>query len=117
MELVQKLISCSRELVAVLENQKLERDEKIKKTEETLIQREEIISELKQRGSFITSTPSEDSKIIEMEQRLEKGLNALFATIKSDLKEVKQRKRSRQPYTNPYSNLATYDGSYYDKRK
>lgn len=117
MELVQNLIACSEKLLAMLHNQEIDREEKIRGIEDLLAKREEIISELKNQSEPIASLPSENTKIVKLEQEISSGLKGLFDSIKNDLKGLKQRKISHQPYINPYSKLASFDGRYYDKRK
>lgn len=38
-------------------------------------------------------------------------------TIKTDMRNLQQSKKSEQVYLNPYSNVSSIDGRYYDGKK
>ncbi|WP_217588532.1 flagellar protein FliT [Lentibacillus saliphilus] len=44
-------------------------------------------------------------------------MDQLFAELKTEMKQMKQLKRSNQSYTNPYQHVNTMDGMFMDSKK
>jgi flagellar protein FliT len=56
-------------------------------------------------------------KIIPLNQTIQEKMNLLFFQLKTEMKQVKKQKNSNRKYTNPYENVQTVDGMFWDKRK
>jgi flagellar protein FliT len=117
MDLVEQLVSCSENLLNVLQYSADERDKQVEKVEQLLDERERIIARLKEEAHQNLNQHPKARKIVEMEQDIQKGLRRLYEDIKIDLKKWNEKKRLQQFYTNPFANVETYDGRFYDKRK
>jgi flagellar protein FliT len=117
MDLVEQLVSCSENLLNVLQYSEDERDKQVEKVEQLLAEREWIIDRLKEESCKNLNQHPKARKIVEMEQEIQKGLRRLYEDIKIDLKKWNEKKRLRKFYTNTFANVETYDGRFYDKRK
>lgn len=86
---------------------------------------EQITTLLKKRETFIhelTSPYSDEEmklgkEIIKMNIFIDAQLKNMQQFIKQDIQNVKKKKQSQKRYINPYQSVATYDGTFYDKRK
>jgi flagellar protein FliT len=117
MDLVEQLVSCSENLLNVLQYSADERDKQVEKVEQLLAEREWIIARLKEESRKNLNQHPKARKIVEMEHEIQKGLRRLYENIKIDLKKWNEKKHLRQFYTNTFANVETYDGRFYDKRK
>jgi flagellar protein FliT len=117
MDLVEQLVSCSEKLLDVLQHSTVERDIQVKKVEQLIAERELIIARLKEEAPKNLNKHPKSQQIVEIEQGIQKGLRDLYEDIKMDLKKWNEKKRLQQSYANPFANVQTYDGCFYDKRK
>ncbi|GIO26425.1 flagellar protein FliT [Ornithinibacillus bavariensis] len=56
-------------------------------------------------------------KLLPINQVIERKMEAIFAEIKDEMKQVKKQKQSNRKYINPYENIHTIDGMFMDKKK
>ncbi|KXG09019.1 hypothetical protein AT864_02703 [Anoxybacillus sp. P3H1B] len=117
MDLVEQLMSCSKKLLAVLENPNSDRDQQVDKVVELLNEREEIIVRLKGQTDAKLKKRPQIMEILQMEQDIQKKIHHLYEQIKNDLKRWNGQKRLQNVYNRPFSHVETYDGRFYDKRK
>lgn len=54
--------------------------------------------------------------LIDLDKGIHERLNLVMAEIKHDMKDLQNQKKNEQQYMNPYSNVRTMDGMYYDKK-
>lgn len=97
--------------------------------EVTASKREEVIEQavwlLDQRETFIQKaippfSPAEQvagRELVAVDAVVQQKLNRLFAAIKTDIRAVKQKKKSNGKYTNPYWETASLDGVFLDHKK
>lgn len=114
MSAVLQFHQLTNELIQLLENADLDREDKITRTEEVLSQREALMTEI-----VHPYTPEEmkaGKEINQLNVKLAKLLKAEKAEVQRDIKGLQSKKESNTKYVNPYQNLST-DGMFYDKRK
>ena len=112
---LQTFHDVTTELLTVLQDQTIiERDERIDRITKLLDHREELLSQIQPPFS------AEEMQLGRQSMLLNQQVNQLLLLqkqeIQRDIKELNQKKKSSNKYTNPYENLAT-DGMFYDKKK
>jgi flagellar protein FliT len=117
MGLVDELCICSEKLLNVLKESTVERDQRIANVEQLLAEREILIKRLKDQSFENLRQHPKAHQIVKMEKDIQKRMTTIFESIKEDIKRLNQQKRSHQSYTEPFANVQTYDGRFYDKRK
>lgn len=115
MKAVKDFYDITLQLIDLLENQQLNRDEKIKHTENLLASREGLMKEIK--PPFSQEEQQLGSQLFELNQKLQKLLEQEKASIQQDMLLIKRQKETNKKYTNPYESLITVEGGFYDKRK
>jgi len=55
--------------------------------------------------------------LIPLNSKIEQRMNMLFNELKLEMKELKQQKRSKQQYKNPYKDVEVMDGMFVDSKK
>ncbi|WP_077624786.1 hypothetical protein [Sediminibacillus massiliensis] len=92
-----------------------QREEAIAEITSLLDEREQLLAQVKPPYS------EEEQKLgralLPLDQGIEKKLQTLFAELKSEMKAVKKQKTSNVKYTNPYQNVANFDGAFLDQKK
>lgn len=112
---LQSFHDISTELLTVLQDQKIaDRDERIDRIMQLLDQREELLSQIQPPFSDEEIQLGRQSMILN--QHLDQLLLLQKQEIQRDIKELNQKKKTSNKYTNPYENLST-DGMFYDKKK
>jgi flagellar protein FliT len=102
------------ELIQLLENTEVKRDNKITGVEELLNQRETLIGAIQP-----PYTPEEmeiGKKLNQLNGKLSQLLMLEKAAVQKNIKDLQNKKESNTKYVNPYQSLST-DGMFYDKRK
>ncbi|MGE7603973.1 flagellar protein FliT [Peribacillus sp. NPDC097675] len=112
--MLQQFHNVTTELVTVLQDQTIiERDDRIDRIKELLDQREEFLLQIKPPFS------AEELQLGRQSMLLNQQVNQLLLLqkqeIQRDIKELIQKKKTSNKYTNPYETLAT-DGMFYDKK-
>ncbi|GEM04879.1 flagellar protein FliT [Halolactibacillus miurensis] len=102
--------------------EKLEEQSK-KKNKEDLIhlvnkhldERQLLIDQLS--SPYLDKEKQQLLRILNHDKEMQEVLNHVFQSIKNDMRQAKKQKTSNQQYLNPYQNVATVDGTYWDKKK
>ncbi|MGE7670061.1 flagellar protein FliT [Peribacillus sp. NPDC097077] len=103
------------ELLTVLQDQTIvERDERIDRIMQLLDQREELLSQI--QPPFSAEELQLGRQSMRLNQQVDQLLLLQKQEIQRDIKELNQKKKTSNKYTNPYENLST-DGMFYDKKK
>jgi flagellar protein FliT len=102
------------ELIQLLENSNLERDDKINKMEAMLNHREGLMINI--APPYTAEEVEVGKKINHLNIKLSQLLQAEKALVQKDIKVLQTKKETNTKYVNPYQNLST-DGMFYDKRK
>lgn len=119
MEQIQKVLQTSAQLFALLgETPKVEeRDAFIETVHQKLELRQQAIDELIKVGFIFDTTNKLHVTLKELDKGIQERLQNILQLIKDDLKAVQNTKKNEKQYSNPYSNVQTMDGMYYDKKK
>ncbi|MCZ0704138.1 flagellar protein FliT [Natronobacillus azotifigens] len=56
-------------------------------------------------------------ELLPIDAEITEKMNAIFSNIKQEIRSVKKQKTLNKQYTNPYINVVTNDGTYWDKKK
>lgn len=56
-------------------------------------------------------------KLLLTDAEIQGKLGTIFLDLKMEMRTVKKQKTLNKQYTDPYSNVASNDGSYWDKKK
>ena len=113
--LLQRFHGVTTELLTVLQDQTIvERDDRIDQITQLLDRREEVLSQI--QPPFSDEELQLGRQSILLNQQVDQLLLLQKQEIQRDIKELNQKKKSSNKYTNPYENLAT-DGMFYDKKK
>lgn len=56
-------------------------------------------------------------RILKDDQAMQELLDQVFQSIQNNMRQAKKQKTSNQQYLNPYQQVATNDGTYWDKKK
>ena len=113
--MLQNFHDATTELLTVLQDQAItERDERIDKITKLLDRREESLSQIK--PPFTDEELQLGRQSMLLNQQVDRLLVLQKQEIQRDIKELNQKKKTSNKYTNPYENLAT-DGMFYDKKK
>lgn len=95
----------------------------------TINNRQEVIDKVnhlvEKRSSYLSNltppyTKEEEQigeKLIIMNNRIQKELDILFESLKTEMKQVKQQKKSAHSYITPYNKLGATDGVYMDTKE
>ena len=118
-QLIKNLLQISAKLFEHLStNPKSEdRDLFIEDIQEMLDQRGIIIEDLRAQGFTMDTSNKLHVTLAELDKGIRERLNKVLTVVKSDLKELQNSKKHEQQYANPYANIRTMDGMYYDKKK
>lgn len=119
MEQIQQVLQTSAQLFSLLgETAKIEeRDAFIETIHQKLELRRQAINELVNVGFVFDPTNKLHVTLKELDKGIQERLQNILQLIKEDLRVVQNTKKSENQYSNPYSNVQTMDGMYYDKKK
>jgi flagellar protein FliT len=95
--------------------EKEERDACIQQITSLLDKREQLITDV--RPPFATNEREQFQQIVLWNESITKRFAEIKQHIQKDMMQLKKTKSSNQQYVNPYQNLSTSDGMFYDKRK
>lgn len=112
---VREFYDATIELVNLLENDSIKRDDKINKMEQLLTQRERLLQDIK--PPFSPQEKQLGRILVGLNAKLERLLEKEKTAIQHDIKLVKKQKESNKKYVNPYESLASLEGGFVDKRK
>ncbi|CAM3951883.1 flagellar protein FliT [Mesobacillus thioparans] len=114
MSVVIQFHHLTTELIQLLEDRGIDRDDKITRVEELLVKRETLIGDI--HPPYSPEEMEIGKKLNQLNGRLSQLLKLEKAAVQKDIKDLQNKKESNTKYVNPYQSLAT-DGMFYDKRK
>ncbi|MBM7606230.1 flagellar protein FliT [Metabacillus crassostreae] len=94
---------------------KEERDEQVKKITTLLDMREQDLKNVQPPFSQIDSQLFQ--QIVDWNRIITNKLSETKKEIQLDMLELKKKKSSNQQYVNPFEDVSSSDGMFYDKRK
>lgn len=119
METIQQLLQISAKLYQHLTDisKGEERDSYIEKINKLLDERGACIQALEVSGFKIDSANRTHQTLIQLDTGIRERLEKVMTAVKEDMKELNNAKKHEQQYINPYSNVSTMDGRYFDNKK
>jgi len=112
---VQHIYDLTKDIVSLLNNHEIEREQMISELTELLQKREQLLENLK--SPYTEAEQNIGEEIVELNKTIDTKVEQLFTDIKSDLNKVKQKKSLNLSYINPYGNIKTTDGMYLDSKQ
>lgn len=114
---VQEFYQYTVELIELLEKpeQQEERDGRIERVQQLLDLREKVMHKIKK--PLNQEDQATMKRIFDLNDRLNLLLEKQKRQIQLDIRGLSQKKVSNNKYVNPYQNLSSSDGMFYDKRK
>ena len=103
------------ELIRLLENEELTRDEKLEQSAKLLATREGLMKQIK--PPFSAEEEQFGRQLTRLNQEFQRLLEKEKAGIQRDMLTLKKQKETNKKYTAPYESLVTVEGGFYDKRK
>lgn len=119
METIQQLLQISAKLFQHLTDipKGEERESYIERINVLLDKRGAYILALKASGFNIDPDNRTHQTLAELDKGIRERLDKVMTTVKEDMKELNNAKKHEQQYINPYSNVSTMDGRYFDNKK
>jgi flagellar protein FliT len=114
MKALQALQEVTNQLIELLQQKKLDRDERIVKMQSLLDQREELLKRI--QPPFTDQEKGLGKKLVGLDQKVKQLLLKQKQDIQQDIKQLHIKKETNQKYTNPYESIPV-DGLFYDKQK
>ncbi len=119
MEYMKDLLQVSAKLYKHLANvpKSEDRYEYIAQIDLLLEERGTLIDQLI-NSNFVFNVQDESHKMLyELDRGIRERLAKVMDIVKLDMKDLQNAKKNEKQYFNPYSDLQTMDGMYYDKKK
>lgn len=91
------------------------RDQVLEQIDHLLNEREKLIKQI--NPPLSNDDQQLIKKIYEKDQEINLKLNHHFLNLKEGIHHMKMQRSSTGKYLNPYSNVTSNDGSYWDKKK
>ena len=118
MDNLQHLLQVSAKLYQHLTHlpKEAEREEYIEKVNGLLGERGEVMEQIKSVGFIFDNENKSHVMLAELDKGIRERLDKVMKVIQLDLKDLQNAKKNEKQYMNPYSEIATMDGRYYDKK-
>lgn len=119
METIQQLLQISAKLYQHLTDipKGEERNGYIEKINNLLDERGAYIQALEEDGFKADPSSRMHQTLVKLDTGIREGLEKVMSAVKEDMKELNNAKKHEQQYINPYSNISTMDGRYFDNKK
>ncbi|WP_102028695.1 flagellar protein FliT [Salirhabdus sp. Marseille-P4669] len=77
-------------------------------------ERDELLKAIK--PPFTEKEMNLGKEILVMDQQIQEVLQRLLSGLKGSMKDIQNKKRNNRKYVNPYQNVSTVDGMFFDKK-
>jgi len=116
MNRLQPVLNVSKKLEALLYDEKHsgDRESVISKATELIDERGMLMEKL--IAPFSEEEMEMGKILIPLNTKIEQRMNMIFNELKLEMKELKQQRRSKQQYKNPYKDVEVMDGMYVDSK-
>lgn len=94
-----------------------EREKFIEEIDSMLDERGACVEKLQQAGFVFNRDDRTHQMLAELDKGIRERLEKVMAAVKDDMKDLQNAKRNEQQYMNPYANVSTMDGRYYDNKQ
>lgn len=98
-----------------IQSQKKNKEDLIYLVNKHLDDRQKLLDQL--AGPYSDEEKQQLERILKDDQDMQDLLAQVFETIQNNMRQAKKQKTSNQQYLNPYQQVATNDGTYWDKKK
>ncbi len=115
MSAVKQLHEMTEKMYNKLNDPAVGREQMIEEITTFLNEREALIKEVK--APYTEEERKLGQEVVEMDRAIQKVLQSLFMNLKGSMKQLQNQKKNNTKYVNPYSNVSSMDGMFYDKRK
>ncbi|GLC87788.1 flagellar protein FliT [Lysinibacillus piscis] len=118
MQLINQLLQVSANLYKILGEIPIgeERDGYIEHINDSLNKRGDIIDMLMKNGFQFNQEDRIHCTLLELDNGIKERLVVVMNAVKQDMANLQRTKKSEIQYQNPYSDIRTMDGMYYDKK-
>lgn len=118
MDNLQQLLQVSAKLYQHLTDIPAEeaRDAHIEKINSLLDERGILMETMNSDGFQVDFGNKFHTMLAELDKGIRERLNKVMKAIQLDLKDLQNAKKNEKQYMNPYANVQTMDGRYYDKK-
>lgn len=116
MNKVDTLLSFTEDLLSHV-NKSIEeknREELITLLPEKMAERETLIQALS--PPYTSEEKQKMQEVLDLDKIIQEKMQHVFQALKSEMRYAKQQKQSTKKYLDPYRQVATNDGSYWDKK-
>ncbi|QHS23279.1 flagellar protein FliT [Virgibacillus sp. MSP4-1] len=116
MSAVKELHTITTDFYKYLYQQELDRDQEslMESLTEFLNKRETFMNQIK--PPYTDEEKKLGKEIVRMDREIEDSFQEQFTQLKGSMKQIQSQKRNNQKYINPYQNVSTVDGMFFDKR-
>jgi flagellar protein FliT len=90
------------------------RDQVIIEITQFLDERDNIIGQIKQ--PFTEEEKKLGKELVKMDSKIQEYFQIIIGQIKGSIKQIQNQKRNNKRYVNPYQNVGTSDGMFFDKK-
>lgn len=97
------------------QSQKKNKEDLIYLVNKHLDDRQKLLDQL--AGPYSDEEKQQLERILKDDQAMQDLLAQVFEAIQNNMRQAKKQKTSNQQYLNPYQQVATNDGTYWDKKK
>ncbi|KYG91196.1 flagellar assembly protein FliT [Metasolibacillus sp. FSL K6-0083] len=93
------------------------RDKYIEQIDVLLDERGACMENLLADGFQFDTANRSHKMLAELDKGIRERLNKVMDTVKEDMKDLNNAKKNEKQYINPYANVSTMDGRYYDNKQ
>ncbi len=98
-----------------VQSQKKNKEDLLYLVNKHLDDRQQLLDKLS--GPYSDEEKQQLARILKDDEDMQKMLDRVFQSIQNNMRQAKKQKTSNQQYLNPYQQVATNDGTYWDKKK
>ena len=115
MSSVKQLHEMTKKMYDKLKDSSFSREQMMEDITTFLNGREAIIKDIK--APYTEEEQKLGREVVEMDKEIQKVIQSIFMSLKGSMKQLQNQKKNNTKYVNPYSNVSSMDGMFYDKRK
>jgi flagellar protein FliT len=91
-----------------------DREQLITEITSFLEEREELMKQV--QPPYTEEELTLGKELVQMDQEIQGSLQELMTNLKSTMRQLQNQKRNNTKYRNPYQNVGTSDGMFFDKK-
>ncbi len=114
MSFVKQLHELTTEMYDKLQNADSDREQLVKDITAFVRKRETIIKDVK--PPYTEEEKKLGQELVQMDQQIQAVFENLLSGLKGSMRQIQNKKRNNTKYVNPYQNVSTVDGMFFDKK-